>query len=134
MRDREISSKLSTQRVSQLLFKKITLFKNCGHFEFSNFCQKCKKHKFASISLTMRDRVILSKYSTQRVSCQITICRSQTILLSSKMAAISNFCPKMQKHKFASVSLTMRDRTISSKFSTHLSNRLLPIFKRFSCP
>ena len=34
-------------------------------------------------------------------------------LLSSKMAAILNFLPKMQKHKFASISLTVRDRAIS---------------------
>ena len=31
----------------------------------------------------------------------------------------SNFLPKMAKHEFASVSLTMRDRAISLKFSTH---------------
>ena len=31
----------------------------------------------------------------------------------------SIFFPKMAKHKFASIYLTVRDRAISSKFSTH---------------
>ena len=36
------------------------------------------------------------------------------------MAAILNFefLPTMAKHKFASISLTVRDRAISAKFST----------------
>ena len=41
--------------------KYFPLPKNGGHFEFSNFCQKWQKHKFASISLTVRDRAISSK-------------------------------------------------------------------------
>ena len=56
------------------------------------------KHKFASISLTVRDRAISSKFSTHRVSEECTLCNFQ---------------------KFASISLTVRDRAISSKFSTH---------------
>ena len=37
------------------------------------------------------------------------------------MAAILNFriFAKMEKHKFASISLTVQDRVISSKFLTH---------------
>ena len=31
----------------------------------------------------------------------------------------SNFWQKMEKHKFATIALTVRDRAISSKFSTH---------------
>ena len=79
---------------------------------------KNAKHKFASISITVRDRAILSKYSTQRVPEQTTLCNSQKILLSSKMVAIFEFSPKMEKHKFASVSLTVRDKLILSKFTT----------------
>ena len=45
--------------------KKFPLPKIGGHFEFS---PKMAKHKFASISLTVRDRVISSKFSTHRVS------------------------------------------------------------------
>ena len=86
------------------------------------------KHKFASISLTVRDRAISSKFSTHRVSKECNLCNFQKIFPSPKMAAILNFrifakngktLPKMAKHKFASISLTMRDRAISSKFSTH---------------
>ena len=39
--------------------------KNGGHFEFSNFGPKIEKQEFASIFLTMQDRVISSKFSTQ---------------------------------------------------------------------
>ena len=80
------------------------------------------KHKFASISLTVRDRAILSKFSTHRVSKECTLCNFQKIFPFPKMAAILNFrifLPKMAKHEFPSISLTVRDRTILSKFSTH---------------
>ena len=53
--------------------KNFPLPKNGGHFEFSNFGQKMEKHKFAFICLTMRDRAILSKFSTQRVTEQCTL-------------------------------------------------------------
>ena len=63
--------------------KNFPLPKNGGHFEF---WPKMEKHKFASVSLTVRDFVeifnpqgILSNYNFQK------------ILLSSKMAAILNF-------------------------------------------
>ena len=101
--------------------KNFPLPKNGGHFEFSNFLPKMAKHKFASISLTVRDRAISSKFSTHRVSKECNICNFQKNFPSPKMAAILNFriLPKMAKHKFASISLTVRDRAISAKFSTH---------------
>ena len=140
------------------------------------------KHKFASISLTVRDRAISSKFSTHRVSKECNICNFQkNFPPSPKMAAILNFrifakngktqicfylpktvrpfwaifveifdpkfcrnrsgylrknskiqngrhfwggenfwkIAKIAFHKFASISLTVRDRAISSKFSTH---------------
>ena len=82
---------------------------------------KMAKHKFASMSLTVRDGAILSKFSTHRVSKQCTLGNFQKISPSPKMAAILNFqiFAKMAKHKFASISLTVRDRAISSKFLTH---------------
>ena len=49
------------------------------------------KHKFASISLTVRDRAISSKFSTHRVSKECTLCNFQKIFPSPKMAAILNF-------------------------------------------
>ena len=56
-----------------------------------NFRQKMAKHKFASISLTVRDRAILSKFSTHGVSEQCTLGNFQKIFLFPKMAAILNF-------------------------------------------
>ena len=122
VRDRAISSKFSTHRV----FKECNLYnfqknfplpKNGGHFEF---LPKMAKHKFASISLTVRDRAISSKFSTHRVSKECNLCNFQKIFPSPKMAAILNFefLPTMAKHKFVSISLTVRDRAISAKFST----------------
>ena len=97
------------------------------------------KHKFASISLTMRDRAISSKFSTHRVSKECNLCNFQKIFPSPKMAAILNFriFAKMAKHKFVSISLTVRDREISSKFSTHrVSNQcnLCNFQKNFPSP
>ena len=80
-----------------------------------------EKRKFASISLTVRDRAILSQFLTHRVSQKCTMAIFQKNLLSPKMAAILNFefLPKIEKRKFVSISLTVRDRVISSKFLTH---------------
>ena len=79
------------------------------------------KHKFASISLTVRDRAISSKFSTHRVSKECTLCNFQKIFPSPKMAAILNFriFAKSGKTRISSMSLTVQDRAISSKFSTH---------------
>ena len=79
------------------------------------------KHKFASISLTVRDRAISSKFSTHRVSKECIFCNFQKIFPSPKMAAILNFriFAKNGKTQFASISLTVRDRAIWSKLSTH---------------
>ena len=70
VRDRAISSKFLIHRISEKCTlgnfqKKFPLPTYGGHFEFSNFCQKWEKKKFASISLTVRDRAISSKFLTQ---------------------------------------------------------------------
>ena len=49
------------------------------------------KHKFASISLTVPDRAILSKFSTHRVSEHCALGNFYKIFPSPKMAAILNF-------------------------------------------
>ena len=83
-----------------------------------------EKHKIASISLSVPDRAISSKFLTHRVSKKCTFGNFQKIFPSPKMAAI---LPKTAKHKIASISLTVRDRAISSKFSTHrVSKEFLP--------
>ena len=91
------------------------------------------------MSLTMRDRAISSKFLTHKVSEKCTLGNFQKIFPSPKLAAILNFrifAKKWKKHKFATVSLTVRDRAISSKFSTHrLSEQCtLAIFKKISPP
>ena len=96
VRDRTISSKFSTHRVSKECTlcnfqKNFPLPKNGGHFEFFEFLPKMAKHKFASISLAVRDRAISSKFSTHRVSKECTLCNFQKIFPSPKMAAILNF-------------------------------------------
>ena len=59
-----------------------------SHFEF---LPKIEKHEFASISLTVRDRAILSKFSTYRISKKCTIGNFQKNFFYPKMAAILNF-------------------------------------------
>ena len=98
--------------------KNFPLPKNGGHFEFSNFSQKMAKHKIASISLTVWDRGISSKFSTHRVSEPCTLGNFQKFSSSHIWQPfwIFEFLPKMEKHKFA---LTAQNRVISVKFSTH---------------
>ena len=76
-----------------------------------------EKRKFASIFLTVRDRAISSKFSAHRVSNKCTIGNFQKKFPLPKNGGHFEFLPKMEKHKFASISLTMRDRAISLKFS-----------------
>ena len=52
---------------------------------------KMPKHKIASISLTMRDRVISWKFSTHGLSQKCTLGNFQKIFPSPHMAAILNF-------------------------------------------
>ena len=62
-----------------------------------------QKHKFASISLALRD------FLTHRVSKVFPLPKNDSHF---------EFSLKMEKRKLASISLTVRDRGISSKFST----------------
>ena len=105
--DRAISSKFSTHRVSE-------------HCTLGNFPKFSPSPKMAAILnfrifakngktlicfylLTVRDRVISSKFSTHRVSKECNLCNFPKIFPSPKMAAILNFriFAKMAKHKFA---------------------------------
>ena len=102
MRDRAISLKFSTHKVSKRCTivnfqKKIPLPKNGGHFEF---LPKVEKHNFASISLTMRNRVISSKFSTHKVSKRCAIVNFQINFPLPKNGGHFEFLPKMEKHKF----------------------------------
>ena len=118
VQDRAISLKFSTHRVS----------KECNLCNFQKIFPSPKmaailnfrtKHKFASVSLTVRDRAISSKFSTHRVSKHCTLSNFQKNFPLPKNGGHFEFSPKMAKHKFASIYLTVRDRVISSKLSTH---------------
>ena len=119
--NRAILSKFSTHRLSEKCtignFQKIFLSpKMAAILNFQIFAKNGKK-KFPSISLTVQ----IERFRRKFRSKHCTYVNFQKNFLSPKMAAILNFkfLPKMQKHKFASISLTVRDRAISSKFSTH---------------
>ena len=119
VRDRAILSKFSTHRVSKECnlcnFPNIFPSQKWRPFWIFEFLPKMAKHRFASISLTVRDRAISAKFSTHRVSENSTLATPQ----KWRPFWIFEFLPKMAKHKFASISLTVRDRAISSKFSIH---------------
>ena len=120
--------------------KKFPLPKNGGHFEFFEFLPKMAKHKFASISLTVRDRVISSKFSTHRVYEHCILDNFQKIFPSPKMAAILNFriFAKNGKTQICFYLLNRaRYRAISSKFSTHRVSKectLCKFQKKFPLP
>ena len=104
VQDRAISSKFSTHRVS----------KEC------NLCNFQKNFPSPKMAAILNFRIFVStKFLTHRVSKECNLCNFQKNFPSPKMAAIFEFLPKMAKHKFASISVTVQDRAISSKFSTH---------------
>ena len=76
------------------------------------------KHKFASISLTVRDSDFVEIFDPQGVRAMYSWQFSKNFPLT-KNGVHFEFLPKMAKHKFASISLTMRDRAILFEFSTH---------------
>ena len=125
--------------------RKFSLPKNSGHLWISPFLPKMAKiHKFASISLTVRDRAIFVEiFDPQIVFLRNAICgrnfRKNRSSPPQKWRPfwIFEFLPKMAKHKFASISLTVRDRAISSKFSTHRVSKecnLCQVSKNFPLP
>ena len=88
------------------------------------------KHKIASISLTVRDRAISSQFSTHRYLRKVLFAIFKKISPPQKWRpfCIFEFLPKMAKHKFGFISLTMRDRVISSKFSTRRVSKECTLF------
>ena len=91
--------------------KNFPLPKNGGHFEFS---PKMAKHKIASISFTVSDRAISSKFSTHGVSKKCTLGNFHKIFPSPHMAAILNFRIFAQNEK-----TKICHRVTSLKFLTH---------------
>ena len=65
----------------------------------------------------MRDRAISSKFSTHRVSNERSLGNFQKNFPLPRNGGHFEFLLKMEKHKIACISLTVRDRVISWKFS-----------------
>ena len=98
--------------------KKISSPQKWLPFWIFEFLPKMEKHKFGSISLTVRDRVSLSKFSITGYL------RNVLLAIFKKFSSPQIWRPfwifaKNGKHTFASISLTVWDRVISSKLSTH---------------
>ena len=72
-------------------FQNIFLSPKWRSFVIFEFLLKMEEHKFASISLTVPDRVISSKFLTIMVTKTSTIDNFQKIFLSPKMAVILNY-------------------------------------------
>ena len=92
VRDRAISSKFSSHRVSKkcTLCKFQTIFPSPHMAAILNFqiLPKMEKHIFA---LTVQNRIISLKFLIHRVSKKSTLGNFQKIFLFPKMAAILNF-------------------------------------------
>ena len=98
------------------------------------------KHEFASISLTVRDRERfrqnLRPTGYQRILL-VAIFKKFSPPQKWRPFSIFEFLPKMAKHEFACISLTVRDRAIASKFSTHRVSKectLCNFQKKFPLP
>ena len=97
-----------------------------------------EKHKFASISLTMRDRAISSKFSTHRVSEKYTLGVFKKNFPSPKMAAILYFriVAKNGKTQICFYLLNCEIESFRRNFrlTGYLRNVLLAVFKKISSP
>ena len=98
--------------------KNFPLPKNGGHFEFSNFCQKWKNTKLLLSPKPCEIERFRRNIRPTEYLRNVLLQFSKNFPLP-KNGGLFEFLPKMAKHKIASISLTVRDRAISSKFSTH---------------
>ena len=97
------------------------------------------KHKFGSISLTMQDRGISSKFSTHRVSKECIIGNFQKNFPLPKNGdhfEFSNFCQKLKNTNFLLSPEPCEIKRFRRNFQTtgYLSNVFLAIFQKFYSP
>ena len=97
------------------------------------------KHKFASISLTVRDRAISSKFSSHRVSEKCTFGNFQKIFPSPQNGGhfeFSNFCQKWQNTNFLLSPKPCEIERFRRNFRPigYLRNVIFAIFKKISPP
>ena len=93
------------------------IFQKWRPFWIFKFSPKSAKTQNFSISLTVGDRAISSKFSTPRVSKKYTD-NFWKNFQKWRPFWIFEFSPKSAKTQNCSISLTVGDRAISSKFST----------------
>ena len=84
---------------------------------------KIAKHKFVSISLTVRDRAISSKFSIHKVSKKCTLRlgnfqKNFPLPTYGGHFEFSNFCQKWKNTNLL-ISLAVQNRVISLKLSSH---------------
>ena len=106
------------------IFQKFSPPQKWRPFWIFEFLPKMAKHKFASISLTMRDRAISSKFSTHWVSDHCTLCNfGKKIWKSPKMAAIfGDFRKFFAKNcKYCKFPYILLNRARSSDFDRNRS-------------
>ena len=130
MLNRTISAKFLIHRIcvktSLSKFQRIFhLPKNGGYFEFSNFFAKITKPKML---VSRKPCQISANFFTHRVCLKTSLSKFQRMFHLPKNGShfeFSNFSEKckthkcLYKHQIASVSLTVQDRAISSKFFKH---------------
>ena len=80
-----------------------------GHFGFSNLLVSQKPCQIVNSA----------KFLTHRVSVKTSLSKFQRVFHSPKIAAILNFQIFFKNAKHKSISKTMLDRAISTKFLTH---------------
>ena len=101
--------------------KNFPLPKNGGHFEFSNFWQKCQNTKLLLSPLLCEIEQFHRIFRPTGYVRKVLFGIFKKISPPQKWRpfCIFGFLAKMAKHKIVSISLTVRDRAISSQFSTH---------------
>ena len=122
MQGRVISSRFSSHRASQQTtlcnIQKILLSSKMAAILIFEFCQKCKTQICFYLLNRARNSNFVEIFDPQSISA-IYSCPSLKDFTLFKNGGYFEFLPKMQKHKFASISLTVRDRAISTKFLIH---------------
>ena len=110
--------------------KNFPLPKNGGHFEFSNFCQKWQNTKLLLSPLPCEIERFRHNFRPTGYLRKVLFAIFKKISPPQKWRpfCIFGFLPKMAKHKFGFISLTMRDRVISSKFSTCMVSKECTLF------
>ena len=130
VRDRAISSKFSTQKVSKECtlgnFQKIfPLPKKGGNFEFLNFCQKWKNTKLLLSPKPCEIERFRRKIRPTEYLRNVLLQFSKNFPLP-KNDGLFEFLPKMAKHKIASIGEIFGPEGIYARYSSQFSKIFPP--------